>query len=139
MSFVERRLHSLALKLFQAFEANTQSKTHVLAVVAGMLVTIAMWFVHLSYPYIFQDALETRNKLVVLFSFGVIFAPPFAMGFGIGSLICSQANEPDEKESGPMSGYFYRERADKRWKILVVAAIVGAMNFVAMLVSSGSP
>lgn len=136
MSSLDQRLTSWALSLFHALETNTRTRTRVLAVAGGVLAVIGMWLVHLSYPFIVHNVIEAEKKILFLFVFGLVIAPPFAVAFIIGSLIWPQANEPDEKESGPMSGYFYQERGDSRWKIVIVAAIISAMNFVAMLVTS---
>ena len=137
MSSLERRLNSWALSLFQALETNTQTKTRVLVVAGGVLATIGIWFVHLRYPSISQRVIDTDSRLLVLFSFGVVFAPPFAVAFSLVSCIWPRAKLPDEEESGPMSGYFYRESANKRWKLFIVAGIITALNFLLMLITSG--
>ena len=138
MSYFERRLNSWALYLFHALEVNTQTKKRVLTAVGGMLATIGIWVVHLSFPYLFHYLIEIDSRLMLLAAFGLVFAPPFAAAFSVTSLICSQVNEPDEKESGLMAGYFYQERAVRKWKIVIGAGIIAAVNLIFMLILSDS-
>jgi hypothetical protein len=81
VSSLDRRLTSFALSLFHALEANTQTKTRVLVVGCGMLATIGQWLVHLSYPYTFHNLLQTESKILFLFGFAFVLAPPFAVAF----------------------------------------------------------
>lgn len=133
MSFLDRRLTSLALSAFQALESNTQTRARVLTAACGTLATICMWLGHLNYPDIFFTLLQIDSKLFSLLVFAVVLAPPFVVAFSIGSIICRQADEPAKEESGPMSGYFYRERANLKWKIAIVAGIIAAVNFLFMM------
>jgi hypothetical protein len=136
MASLERRVRSFVLSLFDALEENTQQRFRILAAAGGMLATIGMWAVHLSYPYLLHSLIELGGRPEFLAALTLVFFPPFAVAFSIGSLITCEADEPDNEESGPMSGYFYRERADKRWRILFVAAIIAAANVVFMMVTS---
>ena len=132
---LENRATSWALSLFDALESPTQIRTRIFAAAGGILVTIAMWAVHLTYPDIFTYLLQTDDwgKLVL----GFVLAPPFIVAFTVGSLLYRQAIEPVKNETGPMSAYFYQESATKRWKLLIVAALIAAVNFLLMLVTSG--
>jgi hypothetical protein len=136
MSWLERRANAFALSLFQTLEANTQSRVRILAAAGGMLVTIGLWVVHLIYPYLFNSLLQLDDRTAYLAAFVLVFSPPFAAAFSIGTLLCPQAEEPVNNESGPMSGYFYQERANKRWRIVIVAGIVAAANFLLMVITS---
>ena len=138
MSSLDQRLTSLALSLFQALEESSKTRVRVLAVAGGILVTGGMWLVHLSYPYILHSVIEADSKITLLCLFAVVLAPPFAASFSVVSLIWPQANEPVKDESGPMSGYFYRERADRKWKIIIASGIIAAINLLLMMVTSDS-
>jgi len=70
----------------------------------GTVVTIAMWVVHLSYPFVFQTLLD--GDVEVKFLTGLTLAPPFAAAFSIGHLVYPQARELVDEDSGPMSAYF---------------------------------
>ena len=136
MSSLDRSLTSWMVSWFQALEENPQRKTRIFAAIAGILVTIGMWLVHLTYPYIFQEVSDSQSNLAFWCLFAAVVAPPFVVGYSIGSLVCPEANDPASEESGPMSGYFYRERANRKWRILIVAGMVGGLNFLLMLVTS---
>lgn len=135
MSF-EERASSWALSLVDALESQADWKVRVVAVAGGALVTITMWVVHLSYPDIFTSFLEMDGWAKLFLGF--VLAPPFVVAFSVGSFIYRVPTEPEKTdEFGPMSAYFYQENASRRWKILIVAAIIGAVNFLLMLVTSG--
>jgi hypothetical protein len=131
----EQRATSRAVSLIDTLESPAQTKGRILAAVGGGLVTIVMWVVHLTHPEIFST-LSQDDSLGKLF-LGFVLAPPFVLAFAIGSFIYRQGIEPVKHETGPMSGYFYRERANKRWKLFIVAGIITALNFLLMLITSG--
>ena len=135
MSF-EDQASNWALSLFDALDSRRHKKVRILAAVGGTLVTIVIWIVHLSWINIFDVFLEIDDwaKLFI----GFTLAPPFAAAFAVATFIYPQALEPKKKdESGPMSTYFYQERATRRWKLVIVAGIVAAINFVLMFAASG--
>lgn len=128
---------SAALSLIDVLESPAHAGTRVFAAVCGALVTICMWVVHLMRPDIFTYFLEVNGwvKLVL----GFVLAPPFVIAFAIGSFLYPQLDEPkDSNAFGPMSAYLYQERASRRWKLLIAAGLFAGLNFVLMLVASGS-
>jgi len=132
---VEEKAESWALSLFDALESNTHTKVRIYMAAGGALVTIAIWVVHLLYPGIFKFFFETDDWLKLFF--GVVLAPPFVVAFTVGSFIYRQPTEPEKADaSGPMSAYFYRERASRRWKLIIGAALIATMNFVLMLMTA---
>jgi hypothetical protein len=136
MPDTEPDLTSIALSAFHALERKNQTTPRVLIAAGGLLATAVMWFVHLSHPELFLGVLELDSKVFFLLLFGVVVAPPFAVAFSIGSIIFRQAYEPDTEETGLMSGYFYRERANRKWKLAIVAGIVGGINFLLMMITA---
>ena len=135
MSF-EEQASNWALSLFDALDSHRHTQVRILAAVGGALVTIILWIVHLTYINIFDVFLEIDDwaKLFI----GFTLAPPFVAAFATGTFIYPQEIEPKKKdESGPMSTYFYQERANKRWKLLIAAGIIAALNFVLMFAASG--
>jgi len=132
---IEEKADSWALSLFDALESNTHTTARVYLAAGGAVATIVMWIVHLLYPEIFNFFLERDNWLKLFF--GVVLVPPFVVAFTVGSFIYRQPTEAEESDiSGPMSGYFYRERASRRWKLIIAAALIAAVNFVLMLVTA---
>ena len=130
----EQRATSWAVSLFDALESPAQTRGRKIAAIGATLVTIVMWVVHLIYPEIFRTLIQ-EDDWAKLF-LGFLLAPPFVAAFAIGSFIYRQGLEPAKNESGPMSGYFYQESANKRWKLLIAAGIIAAVNFLLMLIVS---
>lgn len=135
MSF-EEQASSSALSLVDALESPANTRMRVFAAAGGALVTGCMWVVHLMRPDIFAFFLSEDGWLKLFLGF--VFAPPFVVAFAIGSFIYPQSIEPQpSNEFGPMSAYMYQERASRRWKLLIVASLIAAVNFVLMLITSG--
>lgn len=130
----EQRATSWALSLFDALESPAQTRQRKIAAVSATLVTIVVWVVHLIYPEIFNTLIQ-QDDWAKLF-LGFLLAPPFVAAFAIGSFIYRQGIEPAKHESGPMSGYFYQESSNKRWKLLIAAGIIAAVNFLLMLITA---
>ena len=130
---------SWALSAVDALESNNRKKTRGLIAAGGILVTIAMWLAHWFYPYVLDHLIQLESKILFLFVFAAVIAPPFAVAYNIGSIIWPEANEPIKNDSEPMSGYFYRERAESKWKLVIVAGIVAAVNLLFMVITSEKP
>jgi hypothetical protein len=54
----------------------------------------------------------------------------------LASVAVAQSKK-DKFEIGIQSTYFYQERSSRRWKLLIAAGVVAAVNLVAMFVASG--
>src|SRR5215813_4866880 len=132
----EKRATSWAVSLFDTLESPAQTRGRMIAAVVGTLATIVMWGGHLMYPQIF-DTLINEDDWAKL-ALGFVLAPPFVAAFAIGSFIYRQGLEQVKHEYGPMSGYFYQESANKRWKLLIAAGIITAVNFLLMLITSAN-
>ena len=132
---IEEKAESWAVSMFDALESNTHARVRAYTAAGAGVVTIVMWVVHLLYPWIFKFFFAADDWLKLFF--GVVMAPPFVVAFTAGSFIYRQPAEPENADaSGPMSAYFYRERASRRWKLIIVSALIGAVNFVLMLVTA---
>ena len=136
MSYVRKRITSRALSLFDALEENSETRTRLWAAAGGIVGTTVMWVVHLTYPEIFQTLMEDRGW--AKFLVGAVLAPPFVVAFSIGSFIYPQADKQGDNDSGPMSGYFYRESADRKYKLLIGAGLIAGLNLLLMMITSAS-
>lgn len=136
MRAIENRASSWLVSALNSLEGDAQNRIRVLAVVVGTLVTIVMWVVHWRYPYLFHRLLHARTEIKLLSA--LVLAPPFAAAFSIGHLINPQARQAVDTEAGPMSAYFYRRSADKKWRIAIAAGIVAGVNFVLMFITADS-
>jgi hypothetical protein len=135
MSF-EERASSSAVSLLEALESPAHPGVRIFAAAGGALVTIAMWIVHVYYLDLIEFFMELDRWAKLLLGF--VLAPPFVVAFAVGSIIYPQPVEPKNgDEYGPMSTYFYQERASKRRKLLIVAALIAGMNLVLMFIASG--
>ena len=133
---LEERATSSALSIVDALESPTHNGVRVGAAAGGILVTACMWIIHLEYLDIFDFFKEMDNWAKLLLGF--LLAPPFVVAFTIGCFIYPPPLEPKSgDEIGPMSTYFYQERAGRRWKLLIVSGLVAAVNFLLMLIMSG--
>lgn len=133
---LEEQASSLALSLFDTLESNNHKRTRVFAAVSGAVVTLVVWIVHLLDPEIFASFVQNRGWAKLFLGF--LLAPPFVLAFTVGSFIYPQPDDPKSKdEVGPMSTYFYQERSSRRWKLLIAAGLIAAVNFVSMMVTSG--
>lgn len=133
---LEEQTSSWALSLFDTLESNNHRRTRVFTAVGGAAVTFVVWIAHLLNPEVFAYLFQSKGwaKLAL----GVLLAPPFVLAFTLGSFIYPQPVEPDSKdEVGPMSTYFYQERSGRRWKLLIAAGLVAAVNLVLMVATSG--
>lgn len=133
---LEEQASSWALSLFDTLESQSHRRTRIFTAVGGAVVTVVVWIAHLLNPEIFAYFFQSRGwaKLIL----GFLLAPPFVVAFTAGSFVYPQPIEPKSRdEVGLMSTYFYQERSSRRWKLLIVAGIVAAVNFILMIITSG--
>lgn len=132
---LEERASSAALSLVDILESNEHSRTRLYVAAGAALATIVMWVVHVTYPEVFTFFIDVDGwaKLAL----GVVLAPPFLVGLGAGSFLFPQAIKPTSTvESGPMSTFFYQEQASRRWKILIGAGALAAVNLLLMFITA---
>jgi len=138
LSYLDRKAMSGMSSAFEALEANTQTRIYVLVAAVGAVATVVLWILHLRYPYVVPEVMGRDSKVLMLVLFVAVTAPPFAIVYSLGSIIGRRAGAPAHEASGPMSGYFYRERANKEWKLVMIAGIVGGLNFLLIFIT-GEP
>jgi hypothetical protein len=131
---VEENVTSRVLSTLQSLESDGQKRIRIAGIAVGVLVTIGMWIVHLSFPELFQLLLSGRREIKLLAA--LVLIPPFVAGFSAGHLIWPSPDGKASPEDGPMSGYFYRRSADTKWKIAIAAGLVAGANFLLMLITS---
>ena len=138
MSEFDRVATSWMSALFETLEDNNETRVRLLVAAGGLVATAVLWIVHLTVPSIAEQIFEADSKFAMLFLLAVTIAPPFAVAYSLGSLMTRRATEPAADESGPMSGYFYREKANREWKLLIVAGIFGGLNFMLIVITTAS-
>ena len=133
---LEERASSWALSLVDLLESDAETRVRALAAAVATVVMIIMWIAHLTYPGIFTFFLEQDNWAKLFLGF--VLAPPFVVAYTIGSFIYPERTDPSKTdEPGPMSAYFYQEKRSRSWRLLIVAAMIAAVNFMLMFVTSG--
>ena len=133
---VEERSTSWALSLVDALESPDNNKVRLYAIAGGALATVIMWAAHLLYPGIFEFFLDQDSWAKLLIGF--LLAPPFVLAFAVGCYIYPQGVEPATHDNvGPMSTYFYQERSNKRWKLVIAAGLIAAVNLILMFIAAG--
>ena len=134
MSVIERLVAALAFGSFEALEATKRRSTRILAAAAAVLITTGMWLVHLSNSSLIFGHHGALGELVYV----LVLIPPFLAGVSIGYLLFPEIEKPIATGPGPMSGYLQREKAEKRWKIIVTAGMLSAVNLFCMLFTTRS-
>jgi len=97
-----------------------------------MLSTVFIWIVHLRHPLLLEGAPEFLRTFAVL----LVFATPFLTVLSAAYSLFPDG--PSEKAPGPMSSYLQGERERKRWKIMVVAGMLSAINLFGMAIANGT-
>jgi len=134
---VEKRANSWALSLVDTLESPANPNVRLGAAAGAAVVTALMWIVHLTYLDIFAVFMELDSWAKLCLGFAL--APPFVLAFAVGSFLYRAPVESVKtNEVGPMSTYFYQDRANKRRKLLIGAAIFAALNLVLMFITSVS-
>ena len=134
MSVIKRLVAALALGSFETLEAAKRRSTRILAAAAAVLITAGMWLVHLSNPSLTFGHHGALGELVYV----LVLGPPFLAGVSIGYLLFPEIEKPIPTGPGPMSGYMQREKAETRWKIIVTAGMLSAVNMFCMIFTSRS-
>lgn len=133
---LDEQTSSWALSLFDTLESNGHKRTRIFAAAGAAVVTLVLWIVHLLNPDLLAELLQLEGLAKLPLAF--LLAPPFVVAFVVGSFIYTQPIEPKSKDQvGIMSTYFYQERSSRRWKLLIAAGIIAAVNFILMLITSG--
>jgi hypothetical protein len=98
----------------------------------GMLATVFIWIVHLRHPLLLEGAPEFLRTFAVVLVLAVSFLTVLSAAYFLFP------DGPSEKAPGLMSSYLQGERERKRWKIMVVAGMLGAINLFGMAIATGA-
>jgi hypothetical protein len=118
----------------------------LVAFVLGLLATALVWFAGLRFPYtasvIYSNGLNSNlpsrySTLISVLLMSIPFAPPFVAAFALGHLIFLAPLEP-EVAIGVMSTFDYRQKSNRRWLIVIVAGMFGALNCILLLIAVSS-
>lgn len=103
----------------------------IVAVVVGLVATALVWIAALGFPYAVASVMWTgvnlQSRLLTILVMSVPFTPPFVAVFAFSNLLFPSAPEPDIA-LGVMSTFEYRQTSDRRWFIIIVSAMFGALN-----------
>ena len=135
MSIFSKYVSPLLLRVLDLLEAENRPTVRILQTVLGLLTTILIWSVHLTYPSLLFSHQEHLGDIV----YPLVLAPPFVATFGIERLLWPGVVRPDAQSSGPMSGYLQMQKSERRRKFLFAAALVSAINLLCMMFTSRQP
>lgn len=101
------------------------------AILIGLIATALVWLVAMSFPHVASNFLWTgfnlQNRLLTVLVMSIPFTPPFITVFAFSNLLFPSAPEPGVA-LGMMSTFSYRQTSDRRWLIIILSAMFGAVN-----------
>jgi len=101
------------------------------AFIFGLVTTAFIWIAALRFPQaassVLLNGFDTNSKLVVILVMSIPFAPPFISLFALGNLLFP-VSPGAEIAVGLMSTFEHRQKSDRQWLIVIVAAMLGALN-----------
>ena len=129
------RLHAQSLDKFQqlveilAFPG--KNRLRFITAIVATIATLAIWFVHLNHAL-----LPGKNDVDVwILGFIVAFTPPFLAFLCIGfSIFPPKRKDQDDKPL--ISSSIDNPSADRSRRIMLIAGVFGAANYLLMLAMS---
>jgi hypothetical protein len=107
--------------------------------IIGLVGTALIWFLLIEFhsvrDFLFQLPLEGGGKLGYGFTFlrgGLVMAFPFFGALALGHLLMPGIGEDTVPDSEFMSSYHQKDKSEKRWRIVIVAGMFGALNLILM-------
>ena len=119
------------------------------AALIGLVATAVVWIFALAFPnlisrvyqFITDSSVPRYGTLLSVLAMAIPFMPPFVSAFALLSMR-NVAKEQPESASDVMASFQYAETSNRRWFIVVVAGICGALNclllLIALLVRTGN-
>ncbi|HEX6189610.1 MAG TPA: hypothetical protein VFZ40_16140 [Pyrinomonadaceae bacterium] len=132
-------VEDLAVKSDVGLCAITKNRRRLLAaVLSGLVTTSFVWLAAMSFPYeassILWNGFNWGNRLLTILVMSIPFTPPFITVFAFSNLLFPSAPEPDVA-LGVMSTFSYRQTSDRRWFIIIVSAMFGALNCFLLVIA----
>ncbi len=131
MASLEKLLDRIE-RLLDILESPDSKRTRICVSTAAMVLTLAMWGIHLKYPSLLVSLHGAAEKLV----FVLVLAPPYLAIVSIGYFILPGIHKQSMKNQGPMLTCLQPDSAARRWKIAIAAGIVSIANYFLMLITS---
>lgn len=125
-------VEDLAIRSDAGLVTLTQTRQRIfIAVVVGLVMTALVWIAALSFPYTVSSVMWTgvnlQSRLLTIVLMAIPFTPPFVTVFALSNLLFPSVADPDIG-TGVMSTFEYRQTSDRRWLIIIVSAMFGALN-----------
>jgi len=118
-------------RLLETLEFPGKSGLRLVTATLAIIATLGTWFVHLNHPLLPRNS----DAGTWIWMFIVAFAPPFMTVLCIGF---SLAPPKIKNQIGklPISTSIENPTADRRRKVMLVAGVFGAANYLLMLATS---
>ena len=132
-------VEDLAVKSDAGLGTITKNRRRLFAaVVLGLITTVLVWLASMSLPYaasgLLWNGFNLESRLVTILVMSIPFTPPFITVFAFSNLLFPSAPEPNVA-LGVMSTFSYRQTSDRRWFIIIVSAMFGALNCLLLAIA----
>ena len=100
------------------------------AAVVGIVCTAVIWFVVVMFPEFMRPFLSMMQmgKAIILV-ITILFVFPSVAALGLGHILFPSLDD-DAPVTGFGSGYQQSDKSEKRWKLIIVAAMFGVLNVI---------
>lgn len=132
-------VEDLAIKSDDGLGNLTKTRRRLFAaIILGVITTALVWLVSMSFPFaasgFLWNGFNLESRLVTILVMSVPFTPPFITVFAFSNLLFPSAPEPNVA-LGVMSTFSYRQTSDRRWFIIIVSAMFGALNCLLLAIA----
>ena len=108
------------------------------AIALGLITTALVWLASMSFPYaasgFLWNGFNLESRLVTILVMSIPFTPPFITVFAFSNLLFPSVPEPNVA-LGMMSTFWYRQTSERRWFIVIVSAMFGALNCLLLVIA----
>lgn len=126
---LNNRFQDLLISILDLVEADGGKKRKLIIATLGIVATFSMWLLHRHYPsYLFKSHGELSVLVIV-----VVLAPPFVTTLSVCQLLFPSDLISGKMKPGLLTAHIQREQANKRWKIMIAAGVVSAINLLLMI------
>ncbi len=118
-------------QLVERLEFPGKNGLRFITTIVAIIATLAIWFIHLNRPL----SLGRYGVDVWILGFIVAFIPPFLAFLCIGFSIFPPKRK-DQDVILPISSSIENPSADRRQRIMLIAGVLGTVNYLLMLATS---
>jgi hypothetical protein len=129
---LNNRFQDWLIAIFETIESHNGRSAKLLIATLGIIATISMWAFHLHYPTYLFNSHGAFSELAIV----IVFAPPYVTVYCLAQLFFPEIRTSEKGKPGILTIHLQREAASRRWKMLIGAGIVSAVNLLLMIMLS---